>query len=145
MLAGHRSGRIGEAQERTPMTSDDTQRQDPPSEALVALAESFGIATSYHSFFGDLVTPPALVDVKTPPVEATAVPPMPLQPSVTPAVLNAVLAIVTAWADPAVRIREDNRSRSGIDFIRAGGVGMMVRWIGKNLCWEWSKSGCSTD
>lgn len=41
------------------MTSDDTQRQDPPSEALVALAESFGIATTYHSFFGDLVTVPA--------------------------------------------------------------------------------------
>ncbi|GMA31909.1 4-alpha-glucanotransferase [Litorihabitans aurantiacus] len=41
------------------MTSDDTQHEDPPSASLLALADAHGIATSYHSFFGDLVTPPA--------------------------------------------------------------------------------------
>ena len=48
------------------MTSDDTQRQDPPSEALVALAESYGIATTYHSFFGDLGVSAVRTMVSTP-------------------------------------------------------------------------------
>lgn len=41
------------------MTSDDPQRQDAPSEALVALAASYGIATEYYSFFGEQVHVPA--------------------------------------------------------------------------------------
>ncbi|PWD50151.1 4-alpha-glucanotransferase [Serinibacter arcticus] len=41
------------------MTSDDSQSPDVPSEALVALAASYGIATEYYSFFGDLVHVPA--------------------------------------------------------------------------------------